>query len=95
MKRAEECRKKAEEAEARAETTRDPVPSRLILRSPSSGDSGPNMQSIWNAKASSVGGLFPLSSVRTARRLSSLVVRGTPCAALAESSPATAPRAWE
>ena len=32
-----------------------PVRSRLILRSPSSGDSWPNMQSIWNAKAASVG----------------------------------------
>jgi hypothetical protein len=55
MKRAEEYRKRAEEAEARAENTRDAVRSRLILRSPSSGDNWPNMQSTWNAKAASVG----------------------------------------
>ena len=35
-----------------------PVLRRLILRSPSSGDSWPNMQSIWNAKATSVGGPY-------------------------------------
>src|SRR4030095_6679756 len=60
MKRAEEYRKRAEEAEARAAAASDPSAKQAYLRSPSSGDTWPNMQSIWNAnaKAASVGGLF-------------------------------------